>query len=153
MIKSLLATLGILCCLVAGCGGPTVENSPAVFDNNALSEVRDMYEVYTQVHKKAPRSLKDFAMFSDGSPTGIVAVKQGDVVVVWEVKLSEDAASDSADEVLAYAKEVPEKGGLVLMKNRQIKSMTADEFKAAPKAEGKIEAPPADKTKTKAKAG
>jgi hypothetical protein len=36
--------------------------------------------------------------------------------------------------VLAYETEVPEKGGAVLMQDGTVKTMTADEFKSAPKA-------------------
>ena len=57
--------------------------------------------------------------------------------MLWGAKLNdltEEGTNDSPDEVLAYLKDVPEKGGLVLMKNRKIKSMTPEEFKAAPKA-------------------
>jgi len=144
--KSPLLILAIASCLVVGCGAPTVENSPAVYENNALSEVRDMYELYTQTKHKAPRGPRDFeAMFSDGNPTGVAAIKQGNVVVIWDVKLNEDRDADSADEVLAFVSDVPENGGFVLMKNRSIKKMTPEEFNAAPKA-GEIEEP-------KAKAG
>ncbi len=45
---------------------------------------------------------------------------------------------EPADAVLAYRKTVPEQGGQVLMQDGwTIKSMTADEFKAAPKAGGR----------------
>src|SRR5690606_17082612 len=107
----------------------------------------DMYELYTKANKKAPKSLRDFNLFSDGSPTGFSAIKQGNVVVIWDVDLNPEREADSPDEVLAFAKEVPETGGAVLMKNRSIKTMTAEEFQAAPKA-GPIEEP-----KAKSKAG
>ena len=61
----------------------------------------------------------------------------GDVVVLWGPSSrtrAEEGSEDSADEVLAYEKRVPEQGGEVLMKNRTVKTMTADQFKAAPKA-------------------
>jgi len=145
-----LVALGIASCLIVGCGEPAVENSPEVYENNALSEVRDMYELYTQTKHKAPKSLKDFqAMFSEGNPTGIYAIKSGAVVVIWDVALNENRDADSPDEVLAFVSDVPEKGGIVLMKNRSLKKMTAEEFSAAPKA-GAIEEP---KAKGKAKAG
>ena len=37
-------------------------------------------------------------------------------------------------EVLAYEKQVPDSGGNVLMLDRSVKKMTADEFKSAKKA-------------------
>ncbi|WP_435015748.1 hypothetical protein TA3x_003299 [Tundrisphaera sp. TA3] len=135
MRSSLLAiTLSLL---LSGCGSSTVENSPAVFENNALSEIGTIYRLYSEVSKKPPQSLKDFAPYREGTPDGINAAARGEIVILWGAKLNdltEEGTGDSPDEVLAYMKEVPEKGGLVLMKNRKIKSMTAEEFKAAPKA-------------------
>jgi len=120
-----------------GCGQPATVNSPAVFQNNALQEIGELYRSYTEIKKKPPQSLRDFDAYSEGYPSGHIAAQRGEVVVLWGAKLddlSEAGTNDSPDEVLAYLKEVPEKGGLVLMKNRKIKSMTAEEFKAAPKA-------------------
>ncbi len=48
--------------------------------------------------------------------------------------LSEGPGKGPDDVVLAYEKNVPTEGGLVLMLNRSVKKLTADEFKAARKA-------------------
>ena len=122
---------------VIGCGSKTVENSPAVFENNALSEIGSVYRLYSEVNKKPPKSLRDLEPYREGTPNGIGAAARGEIIVCWGTKLedlTEEGTGDSPDEVLAYLKEVPTEGGLVLMKNRKIKSMTAEEFKAAPKA-------------------
>ncbi len=114
-----------------------MENSPAVFENNALSEIGSIYRLYSEVSKKPPKNLKDFEPYREGTPNGIGAASRGEIVVLWGAKLNdltEEGTGDSPDEVLAYMKDVPTKGGMVLMKNRKIKSMTAEEFKAAPKA-------------------
>jgi hypothetical protein len=137
--KSIYATgvVAVSLVLAVGCGGGYPTNSPAVFENNALSEIGEIYRLYTEMNKKPPQSLRDFAPFREGTPNGIGAAARGEVVVLWGAKLNdltEEGTNDSPDEVLAYLKEVPEKGGLVLMKNRKIKSMTPEEFKAAPKA-------------------
>ena len=135
--KSICAMGVIAVALTAGCGGGGPVNSPEVFENNALSEIGDIYRLYTEVNKKPPQSLRDFAPFREGTPNGIGAAARGEVVVLWGAQLNdltEEGTNDSPDEVLAYLKDVPEKGGLVLMKNRKIRSMTAEEFKAAPKA-------------------
>ena len=42
-----------------------------------------------------------------------------------------EPSSPESDEVLAYWKTVPEKGGPVLMLDRRLRRMTAEEFKAA----------------------
>lgn len=64
-------------------------------------------------------------------------IKSGEVVVGWGALLpdtKEEPGSSPADEVLAYLKAAPERGGPVLMRNRTIRRMTAEEFKAAPRA-------------------
>ena len=43
----------------------------------------------------------------------------------------------TAKTILAYEKDVPASGGLVLMAEGSVRSMTADEFKKTPKAAGK----------------
>ena len=45
------------------------------------------------------------------------------------------------NEILAYVKEAPDSGGGVLTRNLKLKKMTAEEFKAAPRAAGTIEDP------------
>ena len=56
------------------------------------------------------------------------------MLVYWGAGLSD--GPDAASTVLAYQKDVPEKGGEVLMQDGTPKKMTADEFKAARKPEG-----------------
>ena len=60
-------------------------------------------------------------------------IKSGDLIVHWGAPLSPEDVT--ADAVLAYVKPVPEQGGNVLMQDcKTIKTMTAAEFKTAPKA-------------------
>jgi hypothetical protein len=64
-------------------------------------------------------------------------LKQGEIVVQWGAKLpdtGEEPGKVSAPEILAYQKIAPEQGGYVLLLDRTIKKMTADQFKVAPKA-------------------
>jgi len=155
MFRSVAAALIVAAGLgaVAGCdGGPTVNNSVTSLEseNGPLAQVGAMYRDHWALKKKAPAAAKDFASFADFMPEGVQAINRGDFVVIWGVKLddlSPEGAGDSADEVLAYEKSVPDSGGFVLMKNRRIRKMTAEEFKAAPKAAGIIEDPAKAKVK------
>ncbi|MDG3007637.1 hypothetical protein [Paludisphaera mucosa] len=138
-----LPTLALAAALAAGCGGdPNPPNSPQLYQNNVLAEVGDMYNTHFVQHKKPPQGLKDLSPFADTLPTGLGAARRGEVVVLWGVDPVDPAGSDAAgEEILAYLKEAPESGGGVLTRNLKVKSMTADEFKAAPKAAGKVEEP------------
>jgi hypothetical protein len=84
--------------------------------------------------KKPPAKTADFKAMERMSPIGLNAVRSGAVVVRFGAELpdvGEEPGKGSGDEVLAYEKEVPTSGGHVLMLNRTIKSMSADEFKSA----------------------
>jgi len=153
MFRSVIAAAGLACAAaLAGCGdsGSTVDVTSATSENGPLAQVGSLYRDHWEIQKKAPTGQKDFASAAEVMPEGVNAVKRGDIVVIWGVKLEDltpEGAGDSADEVLAYEKSVPESGGYVLMKNRKIRKMTAEEFKAAPKAAGTVEAEKSSKTR------
>lgn len=136
MRSLLFATLTISLGLAAGCAEPTGE---AVTEANraevALNDVGQLYRQYTFDKKKPPTSLADFGPYELMAPLGLQALHDGDVVARAGVVIQDveegPATKDPADAVIAYAKEVPTSGGPVLMHNRTIRQMTADEFKSA----------------------
>jgi hypothetical protein len=118
-----------------GCGGPA-NVKPTVDDmkQTALSEVGELYRMYTFEKKKAPTKVADFVPLEPMSPTGLRAIQDGEVVVRFGAAMKdteEGPAKTSSDEVLAYEKQVPESGGRVLMLDRTIRSMVPEEFKSA----------------------
>jgi hypothetical protein len=148
MIKSrpvLACHLVLLVSLAAtGCGGPaTVADSASKPNTGALEEVGELYRSVGAVKKKPPTSMKDLERSRDVFLLGYRAIEQGDVIVYWGVSVL--SGDQTTDEILAYTAEVPTKGGPVLLKNGTVKTMTADEFKAAPK--------PAGPTSSKSKVG
>jgi len=118
-----------------GCGGPS--NQPVTQEDmkqTALSEGGELLRGYQFEKKKPPATVADLSPMESMSPTGLNAIKSGAVVVRLGAELpdvNEGPPSGSSDEVLAYEKEVPTSGGQVLMLNRTIKTMTAEEFKSA----------------------
>ena len=132
-----LAVLLIPLGLVTGCGGEPV--GVPITDANraeaALNEVGQMFRMYTFEKHKPPKTVADLAPMETVLSVGLMALRNGGVIARSGVVIQDieegPATKDSADEVMAYAKEVPTEGGLVLMHNRTIKTMTADEFKAA----------------------
>jgi hypothetical protein len=117
-----------------GCGGPSnAPPTPAVLEENALGEVGEMYRLYSADKKKPPASLADFTPMEMMSPAGVRAIKTGEIIVCYGATLpdTDEGIRGSSDEVLAYLKSVPVSGGQVLMLNREVKTMTAEQFKAA----------------------
>lgn len=122
--------------LIAGCGEPV--GVPVTADNRAeiaLSDVGELYRQYTFEKHKPPMTISDFAPLESMAPLGLKALRDGDLIARSGVVIADvmegPATTDSADEVIAYAKEAPTAGGDVLMHNRTVRKMTADEFKAA----------------------
>lgn len=119
-----------------GCDGNTAA-TPAAIKEQSIKQVGDVYRNFIRDNHKPPTSVKDFNRYAQMAPAGCKAIRDGAVEVYWGVNLSDlsDApSSDSAEEVLAFEKQVPTEGGTVLLKNRSVRAMTPDEFKAAPKA-------------------
>jgi len=136
MRSLLLATLILPIGLVAGCSEPaSVTVTEANHDEIALSDVGQMFRQYTFNNHKPPTKVADFAPLEAVNPIGLKALQDGDIIARSGVVIQDfeegPATKDSPDEVIAYAKEVPTSGGPVLMHNRTIRQMTAEEFKAA----------------------
>lgn len=114
--------------LLGGCAKKTGAGGPANPGATLLGEIREMVGDYVKSHGKAPGKLQDLAQLEQIYPSGFQALKSGECVVVYNTK--PDKASNA---VLAYEKDVPKKGGSVLMSNGTVKEMTPQEFEAAKK--------------------
>ena len=129
-----------LCCLLlfaTGCGPSNKPLTPDEEGENTLVQVGEMYRSYQISAKKPPRKFSDLVSVRAVSGNGYEAVRTGGVVLRYEATLpdtKEEPGDAVSDAVLAYQKQVPESGGKVLMLDRRVKTMTADEFKAAKKA-------------------
>jgi hypothetical protein len=84
---------------------------------------------------RLPAKLSDVEKAKEFFPRGYDVVKSGEVVVLWGASVGGEGDIASGNEkVVAYEKKVPTEGGFVLMSAGSVKKMTAEEFKAAPKA-------------------
>lgn len=98
-------------------------------------EVYQVYELYREhIHdkKRPPTKLADLELFEAGYPIGYQALRNGQCVAFWGVSLAKP--DEKSDIILAYEKDTPTQGGLVVMKDGTVKKLTAEEFKAAPKS-------------------
>jgi hypothetical protein len=133
-----LRALVVVCSVVvaiAGCAGSA--DTPLTIEklnDVKLRDVGDLYRIHQITNKKPPKSLKDFMALGNATPTAFEAIRSGEIIVRYGATLpdtEEEPKTTGATEVLAYQKEVPTQGGPVLMLDRSIRKMTAEEFKAA----------------------
>lgn len=122
--------------LAAGCGSspksePLSADPEESFRLNTMNEVGELLTVRQSEAKSPPASAKDLARYQAGWTSGYRKVNEGAISVFWNVPVEEAAA----EKILAHEKSAPETGGFVLMQDgKTVKKLTADEFKAAPKA-------------------
>lgn len=147
VVPQLILAASLTAAFASGCSENEVtpETAAANVSQGQLEEVGQLYQATVANTKKAPSSLKSLASARDIFFAGYSALERGDVIAYWDVKPTPEEAS--ATEVLAYMAAVPEKGGAVLLKNLTIKTMTAEEFAAAPKPKGATSAPQASAAK------
>lgn len=102
-----------------------------------LQNLGEMYRIYQQTNNKAPKSFAEVRTVEDAAPGGLTGLDEASTVVYWGADLTslgEMPGAVPSDKVLAYDKTALDSGGFVLMLDRTVKKMTADELKAAPKA-------------------
>lgn len=112
---------------VSGCG-PGVDSRPPTAADN-LADLKEMLEELKAERKRPPASVAELRPLEPIHPMAVRQLTLGLTVYAWGVGL--DPASPA---VLAYPKDAAEKGGPVLLQNGEVKTMTAAEFAAAPKA-------------------
>ncbi len=138
--------------LLLGCGGDPANLSPEKAEEVQLKQVSELLREYQLSNGKPPKTLKDLAGSSGSSPGAYELISKGDVVVQLGAALpdtKEEPGGSPSEEVLAYVKKVPESGGAVLLLNRTIQRMSADEFKSAKTAGATSTAKAAASTKAK----
>jgi hypothetical protein len=126
--------VGVALLLGAGCSSSkSISSEQAELElGTGLADVGDMLRAYTEETGRAPTRPADVMRNEALYPRGIQAIRSGEVKVIWGVKMP--PAGTGGTEIIAYEKSVESEGGGVLLLNGEVKRMTADEFKAAPKA-------------------
>ena len=87
-------------------------------------------------NKQPPAKIEDLAPFYENDKNITAAVKDGTFVVFWNSTFQNMIAGTS-NTILAHEKDAKDKGGLVLMADASVRTMTAKDFNAATKASGK----------------
>ena len=135
LARLITVPVALVLLFAAGCGSKSGGGGGSVAPQaSTLQEVADLLRAAGS-DGRAPARVADLAKFATAYPGAYQAVKSGDVVVVWGAKMAgEGEAASAAANVIAYEKDAPTSGGYVLFTNGEVKQMTADEFKSAPKA-------------------
>jgi hypothetical protein len=125
----LLATALIVS--ATGCGFQKA--AERVKKKNLLMQAALAYHQCHDTLTRGPKDLDEFKKYGGAPPDVNQALGQGDIVVFWDVHIVKDMPKGAAMTVLGYDKDVPAKGGWVLMGDASVKEMTAQEFAAAPR--------------------
>jgi uncharacterized protein YbaA (DUF1428 family) len=131
MIRASLAAV-LAAAFTAGCGPSTA--SPQTHDEAVIKQVWQLYHSYQKRNKEAPKVIADILPMEQNLPAALGAIRSKEVLIYWGVGFSD--AAEASSTVLAYQKDVPEKGGDVLMQDGATRTMSAEEFKAANKPAG-----------------
>jgi hypothetical protein len=117
--------------LLVGCGFRSA--AQRMKRSNQLKLIGLAYHDYYDSFAKGPSGPEDLKNYMEGGNDAHQALVNGDFVVIWNVRIPE-MVGGTGSTVLGYEKDVPSKGGLVLMGDASVQQMSADEFKNAPKA-------------------
>ena len=123
--------------IAAGCSGRRSSGpgeGPTRQDD--LREVASMLALFSGEHRRGYAKPTDLAGYEAGHPLGYLAVVSGALVIVPGATMPGEGEKGGTTAVVAYEKDVPTQGGLVLLHNGTVKKMTAAEFTAAPKGGG-----------------
>ena len=136
-MKTPMRAAFLVAALALGCDGPSGDlPSRERGEELRLEQVAEALRNFQLATGKPPKSLKELRS-APGDSGGADLVVSGAVVVAWNAPLpdtQEEGGASPNEEVLAYGKDVPAQGGPVLLLNRTIRRMTAEEFKAAARA-------------------
>jgi hypothetical protein len=137
-LASVGLVLGVVV-LLLGCGGVAKVREAAAREKkaNRLKLVGLAYHNYQDTNNKPPAAVGDLMPLLASEHDAAQALQSGEFVVLWGAKVPQDFPQGTSLTVLGYDKDVPTKGGLVLMGDGSVQNMTLAEFNAAPKPTGK----------------
>jgi hypothetical protein len=132
-IIALSACVVVASVLPAGCGGKSDAPAATAGSPTAKQSLDDLASLLKEVaeqKKRPPARQADLQQYEAVYLGATLGITRQDIVYVWGSGLTGGQA------VIAYEKDAPTAGGYVLLQDGTVKTMTADEFKAAPKPAG-----------------
>ena len=120
------AAVGLAAAL--GCGGGGAPVAPTITGKDLMEDVKRMLAFAAEQKLKVPTKAAELDTVEPVAPLAGPAIRDGDIVYAWGAGLTGGGA------VVAHEKKAETAGGWVLLQDGTVKEMTADEFKAAPRA-------------------
>jgi hypothetical protein len=123
--------------LLLGCSGKSDKNGKGGDGSSDAARSGDVKTVgmalldYSDSNKKGPARVEDLVEYLMNDEKLIAQVRSGDIVAVWNVSVIDlnTKPGGSPSYVIAYEKDVPTKGGFVVMGDTSVKKVSPDEFK------------------------
>jgi len=130
MRRAFFAAIGIGSLIILnGCGGSTdTTNAHDMSNKDRLNELSELWSLAQVDLNHPPAQLQELARYNRAGGFAYRAVADGELVVYWGASLGK------GDAVLAYEKNAPTAGGWVLLQDRSVKQLSAQEFQSAAKA-------------------
>lgn len=114
---------------VAGCGAAGAPAAPTVTGKDLMEDVKHMLTFAAENRIKTPTKAAELEPVEPVAPLAGAAIRDGSVVYAWGAPLAPGGKA-----VVAYEKKAETEGGWVLLQDGTVREMTADEFRAAPRA-------------------
>jgi hypothetical protein len=140
-LRSTLACLILSVVMGCGKGGnvPGGSATPTAGDTSEKERISFLKQYGISYHNHmdamdvGPSKADDLASYMENDERLLKPLRSGEYVLIWGVKLPDQkgAYKGAGDLVLGYLKDVPAKGGPVLMGDGKVVQMTAEEFKKA----------------------
>jgi len=115
--------------LAAGCGGGNSGATATEGPKAGLEELGHALKSLAEEGRRPPARLAEFETIEPMVPVCGPQIRNGEVVYFWGAPYAA-----GSEKVVAHEKKAPTDGGLVLLQDGKVKTMTAAEFQAAPKA-------------------
>ncbi len=127
--------VGLVVC-ASGCPVQKVRQAAARAQRaNDLKMIALAYHSYIDDHKGAPpEKADDLQPYLGGVAGPIAALSDGSLVVIYGVRIEDMKDKGTSNYVLGYESQVPASGGMVIMGDGSVQTVTAAAFAGMPQA-------------------